>query len=125
MIVTLAREAHRTELGTFQELLFAGDELRTTDETVLAIHQHNRWRRAQEGVGGETFIRLDIVGPLVVRTGDGAARTLGPYEHFSCVDGVSYVERRVFGFWDLQQRDWYFVDLGVHSKVLRLSRAGV
>ncbi len=124
MIVTLGREAHQTELGTFHELLFVSDELRTMQGTVLARHQHNRWRPGA-GVGGETFVRLDIVGPLDVRGAEGEARTLGPYELFSCVDGVSYVEKRVFGFWDIQQRDWYLVDLGVHWKALRLRRTGV
>ena len=119
MILSLAREAHQKELGTFEELLFAKDEVRAPDGRILAVHQHNRWRA---GEGGESFVRLDIVGPLVIR--DGEANTLGPYEHFSCVDGVAYVERRVFGFWDLQQRDWYLVDLGVHWKSLSLRRAG-
>jgi len=121
MIVSLAREAQQTELGTFEELVFNGEEVRTTDGSVRAVHTHNRWRA---GDSGESFLRLDIIGPLVVRGGERDASTLGPYLHFSCVDGVSYVERRVFGFWDLQLRDWYVVDLGRHWKTLRLCRAG-
>jgi len=121
MIVSLARDAHRKDLGTFHELLFDQDEVRTTDGTVLATHTHNRWREKGEG---EPFLRLDIIGPLIVRAGDGEASALGPYLHFSTIDGVAYVEQRVFAFWDLQHRDWYLVDVGRHWKSLTLSRAG-
>ena len=121
MILTLAREAKQIEVGNFHELVFTKDEIQAPDGRVVAAHQHNRWR---EGQGGEPFVRLDLVGPLTIHCSDGEASRLGPYEHFSCVDGVAYVERRVFGFWDLQQRDWYLVDLGAHCKSLRLRRAG-
>ena len=119
MIISLARDAHKKELGTYHELVFQQDELQTAEGTVLATHMHNRWREQGEG---ETFLRLDIIGPLTVRGGDAQARTLGPYLHFSTVDGVAYVEQRVFAFWDLQHRDWYLVDLGRHCKSLRLCR---
>lgn len=121
MMVSLARDAHKKDLGSFQELLFEQDEVRTPDRTVLATHSHNRWREKGEG---ETFLRLDIVGPLVVRGGEAEASTLGPYMQFATVDGVAYVEQRVFAFWDLEHRDWYLVDLGRHWKSLRLCRAG-
>ncbi len=121
MILSLKRDVRQKELGTFAELVFDRDEVRTIDATVVAIHAHNRWR---EDATGETFLRLEIIGPLIIFGGDGEAK-LGPYLHFSCVDGVSYVEQRVFGFWDLQHRDWYIVDLGLHWKSLKLRRAGV
>ena len=83
VIVSLAREAHKKELGTFQELLFDQDEVRTVDQAVLATHLHNRWR---DETDGEMYLRLDVVGPLVVR---GEESTLGPYMHFATVDGVA------------------------------------
>jgi hypothetical protein len=36
-------------------------------------------------------------------------------------DGVAYVDRRVFAFTDIQQRDWYVHDAGEHWPAMRIA----
>lgn len=121
LLLSLAREAGKLDLGSHEEVELAIDELRVAaGGPALARHRHNRWLAAE---GRESFAKVDIVGPLVISP-VGEPRRLGPYENFSMFDGVGYVDRRVFAFTDLQQGDWYVRDVGVHWPCLRISFRG-
>jgi hypothetical protein len=114
--VTLSRDPEKVELGTFHELRLSESELRSPDrEHPVARHIQHRWHLESHG---ESFARIDIAGPLKLRIASG--ETAGPYLHFHLINGVAYVDNRIFGFFDLQARDWYVVDLGTHSETITM-----
>jgi len=118
LLINLARETLKLELGTHASVVLRYDELRTGDgESVLARHRNNRWI----GDNRQEFATLEILGPLIVSAVTGRAQTLGPYERFSMFDGVGYVEKRVFAFTDIQQHDWYVHDAGAHWPAIKIS----
>jgi len=116
LIVRLARAADERELGSFDWIELADSSLRVpSSPRPLAKHVHHRWV-----VEGEphSFTRVEITGPAWV-IGD-ADETLGPYLALSLVNGVLYVDRRIFAFLDAQEDDWYLSDLGQHWKRIRI-----
>jgi len=119
LLVSLDRGTSEVELGAHDVLMATGEELYRVngDKKLLARHRHNRWMMGDEA---EPYVRLNIVGPLVVVGPGPAAKQLGPYQKFSTFDGVAYVENRVFGFWDTALRDWYIVDAAAHWAELRI-----
>jgi hypothetical protein len=90
------------------------------DGVDVAVHENNQWV-AQNA----KFSRFDIeqAVDLHLRTNSDTSRTFGPYAHFSCMDGVVYVEQRIFAFYDEQNRDWYVFDDGRHWKALLITAA--
>lgn len=117
LLVSLRRESASVELESVDRLALTRDELHRSngERSLLARHRHNRWMKADDA---EPYVRLQVLGPLVV-TGDGpAAERVGPYRTLSTFDGVAYVDDRVFGFFDAQHQDWYVVDVGEHWKEL-------
>ena len=119
LLVTLGRGTYELPLGKFAAVELAHDELRTRDGRSLARHRHNRWIDAN---GGEAYHRVDIIGPLILSGPAGKARAdLGPYLNFSTFDGVGYVDRRVICFSDVEQRDWYVMDVGAHWQSITIS----
>ena len=119
LLINLARETLKLELGAHASVDLRYDELRTGDgESALARHRNNRWI----GDNRQEFATLEILGPLVVTTtASGKTVTLGPYQRLSMFDGVAYVDRRVFAFTDVQQRDWYVHDAGAHWPAMKVS----
>lgn len=108
----LVREAHR-------ELTLEDGRL-TADGAELAVHADHIW------VAGATrYSRFDIEQPvdLQLRSNGEKSRQFGPYRHFSCVDGVAYVEQRIFAFYDSENRDWYVFDDGKHWKTVVITAA--
>ena len=117
LLVSLDRGTSQLELGAHEVLTLTGEELHGQDKQLLAKHRHNRWLPDHDH---EAYVRLQIVGPLVVVAPGPEARKLGPYQKFSTFDGVAYVEDRVFGFWDLTHSDWYVVDAAAHWRQLQI-----
>jgi hypothetical protein len=82
-------------VGPFAELRFERNALRASPVgPVLAEHRGHSWQ-----LRGESYTHFDCDGPLSVefQHADGTkARRSGPYFHLSAVDGVLYVDRRVF-----------------------------
>ena len=118
--VTLSRDPRKVELGAFDKLALTEDALRVPgSDARVARHIHHRWHAEPYG---ESFPRIDIAGPLTVclESGEGA-RALGPYLHFHVINGVAYVDHRIFGFFDLERHDWYVVDEGMHSKAMTIA----
>jgi len=111
--VTLSRDPKKVELGTFEALTLTEDELRAPDRPV-ARHIHHRWHVERRD---ESFPRVDIAGPLKLKVSQA---TLGPYLHFHAINGVAYVDHRIFAFFDLEKFDWYVVDEGIHSKTITI-----
>ena len=117
LLLSLGRETQTIDLGAHEELVFTIDELKPANGRVIARHRHNRWLH---DTNSEPYARVDVIGPLNIRAVGKQTRLYGPYAHFSTVDGVAYVDRRVFAFADLQQRDWYVHDAADHWRGLQL-----
>ena len=119
LLVSLDRETSEIELGAHDVVMLTGEELYRVngDKRLLAKHRHNRWMPENDV---DPFVRLNIVGPLIVTAPRSKTKQLGPYQKFSTFDGVGYVENRVFGFWDVTQKDWYVVDAAAHWRELRI-----
>jgi len=99
-------------LGPFQKLRFEGEKLYAWPQRELvAEHVGHHWV-AQ----GKEFSRLDLFADevLVAFEGDGGERSreLGPFSHFSCVNGVAYGDRRIVAFCDPDRGDWFSYDVG-------------
>ena len=121
LIVSLDRGAIKLDLGDFHCVALSGNEvhLPEADDRVIARHIHNRWLSHQHD--RQSFMTLNIAGPLVVSAEDEREVKLGPYYAFSMTDGVLYVDQRVFGLWDAQKKDWYLKDTSHHCKRFRVS----
>ena len=108
--------------GTYNELRFLGIELwGDVDAQPLATHVEHQW-----STGRGRFSRIEVQGPLTLRmrAGDAQSKTYGPYKDLSAVNGVLYVEARVFAFWDGQRKSWYAFEDGRHwhTVVLRIGQ---
>jgi hypothetical protein len=52
--------------------------------------------------------------------GSPAQGTPGTTGHFSSVDGVAYIDRRILAFVDQERNDWYLKREGHHTPALVL-----
>lgn len=101
--------------GPYARLRFEGECVRAEPGgAVVAEHRSHRWV-----VDGDDFLRLDVDVPVRVG-GDGEAGAEG---HFSCVDGIAYVERNVYAVADRTRGDWYVLRDERHHPVLTLEPA--
>jgi hypothetical protein len=83
---------------------------------VIALHVSDGWR-----VDGEHYLRLDCDTPVVVLwDGSPTEGTPGTTGHFSSVDGIAYIDRRILAFVDCERHDWYLKREGQHKPVLML-----
>ncbi len=121
LIVSLDRGAMKLDLGDYEAVTLVGNEVHVPDEgnSVIARHIHNRWIPDKQHA--DSYMTLNIAGPLEVSARDGRDARLGPYYSFSMTDGILYVEGRVFGLWDAQNKDWYLKDTGAHCRRFRVS----
>ena len=103
----------RQSLGPFSAVRFEGERLcdATTGET-LAEHLSHGWR-----VAGVEYLRLDIDARVRV-TWEGHAGSPATSGHFSCVNGVAYIDRRILAFVDRECADWYLLREGHHCPAL-------
>lgn len=110
------------KIGPLSSLRFEGELLReAAGGPVLATHEEHQWV-----VNGERYTRLECDCSVVVRFArvDGSASaTYGPFEHFSCTDGVAYADRQVFAFVDRSVGDWYCHDDGRHWPLMLVEPA--
>ena len=121
LIVSLDRGAIKLDLGDYRCVALVGNEVQVPDEenAVVARHVHNRW--IPDKRNADAFMSLNIAGPLIVSAQGGEEVKLGPYYSFAMTDGILYVEQRVFGLWDAQNKDWYLKDAAAHCKRFRIS----
>jgi len=117
--VSVGRDAQKQELGAYEALELWGNDLRVAGDTeAIARHIHHRWHVSE---APQTFMSLQILGPLEVEILDGSGKKLGPYERFTVVNGVVNADSRVFGFVDVERNDCYLSDLGEHRKGVKLT----
>ena len=114
LVVTVKLEAEEKNLGSYDALEIAENRVLIPESTEpLATHLHHRWMVHEEP---HTYTELKVTGPLWVKGPDFAR--LGPYLTLSLVNGVMYVDQRIFGFFDSEHDDWFVTDLGKHWKRL-------
>jgi hypothetical protein len=83
----------------------------------IASHFSEGWWH----VDGQDYLRVDSDGPVVVLWDGGpAGGTAATTGHFSSVDGIAYIDRRILAFVDLERHDWYLKRQGEHKPVLVL-----
>ena len=114
LLVSLRRGNEELQLGAYAAIVLTYDELQDEGGSLLARHRNNRWYGE-----GEEYSSLEVIGPLIVK--GPAGQVLGPYTNSSMFDGVSYVDRRVFAFTDVQRENWYVHDAGAHWSQLRIA----
>lgn len=105
LVVFKKRDGTTLALGPFKALRFQGGELHASDGQLLAKHEKHHWQ-----VRGEAYLRLDCEGPVTIAFLDAAgqpARQLGPYAHFSSVDGIAYRDHEVFCHLDESTNRWH------------------
>jgi hypothetical protein len=106
-------KAHGQSLsvGPFNALVFERETIRTqTGGPVIAKHLSASW-----SVSGEEFLRLDVE-PHVVVTWEGFRGSPSTTGQLHCVDGVAYIDRRMFAVVDRERGDWYLKREGQHHR---------
>lgn len=104
-VVFKRRDASTLSLGPYPALRFEGAFLRTADGAMLARLEKHQWH-----VQGVPYLRLDCDGPLTIDFLDAAgavARHLGPYAHFSSINGIAYRDHEVFCHLDEAANRWH------------------
>jgi hypothetical protein len=91
------------------------------DKLVARMTNH-QWE-----VEGESFFRLDASSRVRIHFErdviTAKSRPFGPYGNFSTVDGIAYVENRVFAFVDGKVGDWFCYDDGRYWAVMIVTDA--
>ena len=101
--------------GPFATVRFEGEHIRDGGGTPIASHLPHGWT-----VDGEDYLRLDITGPVSV-TWEGYAGGVSTSGHFSCINGVAYIDRRILAFVDRERGDWYLLREARHCAALLLT----
>src|SRR3954469_10656853 len=67
---------------------------------------------SQSEVRGKDYFRVDVEGPLTLRfEGDGGrTANYGPFRHFSCADGIAYVDHQFFASLAHTTKMWHCLD---------------
>jgi hypothetical protein len=102
-------------VGPFNAIVFERETIRAqTGGPVIATHLPDCW-----SVAGEEFLRLDVE-PSVVVTWEGFRGSPSTTGQLHCIDGVAYIDRRMFAVVDRERGDWYLKREGRHHRVLML-----
>jgi hypothetical protein len=101
----------RVSTGPYPSVRFEGTLIRDPHaQAVIASHVPDGW-----SLEGKHFLRVDCEVPVVVLwDGAPAQGTPGTTGHFSSVDGVAYIDRRILAFVDRERNDWYLKREGHH-----------
>jgi hypothetical protein len=101
--------------GPFASVRFEGERIVDVESgQAVAAHFGHGW-----SLGGESYLRLDVSGPVSV-SWKGHADDPSTTGHFSCVNGVAYIDRRILAFVDRERNDWYVLREGHHQPALTL-----
>jgi hypothetical protein len=92
--------------GPYPLLRLEGELIRSEPGgPVIAKHVGHEWH-----VDGERYSRLESECRVLVhfeRVDGSHSKTFGPYEAVSFIDGVAYMDHRIFAFVDRSIVDWY------------------
>jgi hypothetical protein len=98
--------------GPFSSVIFEGEQISDGNSgRVIGRHLPHGWM-----VDGEEFLRLDVEGSVSVRW-EGHTPDPGTTGHFSCVNGVAYIDRRILAFVDRSRRTMGNTTVVLQSKM--------
>jgi hypothetical protein len=104
--------------GPFERIVFESETVREkAGGAIIATHFPHTW-----AVDGEEFLRLDVE-PTVVVSWEGFGGSPSTTGHLSCVNGIAFIDRRIFAVVDREHGDWYLLREGQHQAVLELQPA--
>ena len=108
--------------GPYRSVRFEGEVIRAeAGGPVIARHEGHEWH-----VDGEPYSRLQCNGRIAVHfeRADGTrSKKYGPYETVCFIDGVAYVNHRIFAFVDRSIVDWYCHEDDKHWPLMIVSPA--
>jgi hypothetical protein len=95
-------------LGPLRAFRIEGQLVRNDRGEPIAQHTEHHWE-----TGGGKYFRIDVAGPVTVRFFDGRRKSepFGPFEHFSCADGIAYADREFFASLAQATGHWHCVEL--------------
>jgi hypothetical protein len=103
--------------GPYAAFCLQGETLREkVGAEPIAVHEDHHWQ-----LEGRTFSRLDCDCRITIhltRVDGKLSQTYGPFESFSCMDGVAYVDHELFAFADRSIGDWYCHADGRHWAII-------
>jgi len=103
--------------GPYQSFCLQGETMREhAGGPLIAVHESHQWR-----VEGRRFSRVDCdcgVKITLHRLDGKHSKDFGPFENFSCMDGIAYANHEVFAFADRSIGDWYCHADGLHWGIL-------
>src|SRR6478735_8596137 len=101
-------------LGPLKQLHLRGRELREfRDGPVLANDDAYRWTVKDGG----KYSRFDCdkeCSVTLARDRDQARKTYGPFQGFSSLNGLKFVDHQLFCLYDETMKDWYGYQSGEH-----------
>lgn len=110
-------------VGPFASIRLDAETIRETAVGApVAMHRTHQWE-----VQGEKYFRLDATTRVHCHFERPAqnveSKRFGPYEQFSAIDGIAYVDDRVFAFVDTKVGDWFCYEDGQHWAVMVVTDA--
>ena len=108
--------------GPYSSFVLQGETLREAlGGRPLAVHEGHHWH-----LDGQTFARIDCECRIKVhltRVDGKLSNQHGPFDSFSCMDGVAYVNHELFAFADRSIGDWYCHADGRHWAIIVVEQA--
>lgn len=111
-------------VGPFHAVRLDATGLRdAANDELIAVHHEHQWE-----VQGVRYYRLDSTSRVRIRfekspQGSPQSRHFGPYARFSAVDGIAYVDDRVFAYVDAPSSDWFCYEDGHHWRAMVVTDA--
>ena len=103
--------------GPYRTFCLQGETMRAdVGGTIIAVHENHQWQ-----VDGRKFSRVDCdcgVRIECLRVDGKRSKRFGPFDSFSCMDGIAYANHEVFAFADRSIGDWYCHADGLHWAIL-------
>ena len=111
-------------VGPFHAVRLDATGLRdAANNELIAVHHEHQWE-----VRGVRYYRLDSTSRVRIQfeesaQGPGQSRHFGPYARFSAVDGIAYVDDRVFAYVDAPSAHWFCYEDGHHWRAMVVTDA--
>jgi hypothetical protein len=110
------------DLGPMPAFRIEGELMRNDRGEPIARHTQHHWE-----TGGGKYFRIDVPGPVTVRffdlDGGRKSDIFGPFEHFSCADGIAYADREVFASLTEAAGHWHCTGLAEDWPAFEISAA--
>jgi hypothetical protein len=115
-------DGRTVEKGPYGTFCLQGESLRDrVNGSVIAAHEDHHWR-----LDGQNFTRVDCdcrVAVTALRVDGRHSERMGPFDSFSCTDGIAYADHELFAVADQSIGDWYCHGDGLHWSMLVVEAA--